>query len=85
VAQPSAVLFDESYAALFTPHRRIVYEKAVAWAQESIDRLKTSGEPMRILHGDLHQWNVRNAHGVLSPIDFENLMMACPGYRHHVV
>jgi Ser/Thr protein kinase RdoA (MazF antagonist) len=72
------VLFDESYAALFTPQRRVVYRKAVAWAQESIGRLKTSGEPMRILHGDLHQWNVRNAHGVLSPIDFEDLMMGWP-------
>jgi Ser/Thr protein kinase RdoA (MazF antagonist) len=36
------------------------------------------GEPMRILHGDLHQWNVRIARGVLSPIDFEDLMMGWP-------
>lgn len=33
---------------------------------------------MRILHGDLHQWNVRNARGVLSPIDFEDLMLGWP-------
>ena len=33
---------------------------------------------MRIIHGDLHQWNVRNARGVLSPIDFEDLMLGWP-------
>jgi Ser/Thr protein kinase RdoA (MazF antagonist) len=72
------VLFDESYAALFTPQRRVVYRKAVAWAQESIGRLKTSGEPMRILHGDLHQWNVRCYRGRLYPIDFQDLFLGWP-------
>ena len=33
---------------------------------------------MRIIHGDLHQWNVRQACGVLSPLDFEDLMMGWP-------
>jgi Ser/Thr protein kinase RdoA (MazF antagonist) len=72
------VLFDAPYAALFPPERRPVYEKAIAWTQESIDRLQASGEPMRILHNDLHQWNVRIARGVLSPIDFEDLMLGWP-------
>jgi Ser/Thr protein kinase RdoA (MazF antagonist) len=72
------VLFDPPYATLFTPRRIAVYKQAIAWAQESIDRLLASGEPMRILHGDLHQWNVRIARGVLSPIDFEDLMMGWP-------
>lgn len=40
--------------------------------------MKASGEPMRIIHGDLHQWNVRNKRGVLSPIDFEDLMLGWP-------
>lgn len=69
------VLFDDMYAGLFTSERRAIYEKGIAWAQESIDRLKDSGEPMRILHGDLHQWNIRISRGVLSPIDFEDLML----------
>jgi Ser/Thr protein kinase RdoA (MazF antagonist) len=72
------VLFDEPFAALFPPERRSVYESAVAWAQESIDRLQASREAMRVLHGDLHQWNVRNFRGVLSPIDFEDLMLGWP-------
>ena len=72
------VLFDEQFSPLFPAARHAVYEKAIAWAQESIDRLKASGEPMRIIHGDLHQWNVRNARGMLSPIDFEDLMLGWP-------
>jgi Ser/Thr protein kinase RdoA (MazF antagonist) len=33
---------------------------------------------MRILHNDLHQWNVRIWRGRLSPIDFEDLMWGWP-------
>lgn len=72
------VIFDEQFSPLFPAARRDVYEKGIAWAQESIDRLKASGESMRIIHGDLHQWNVRNMRGVLSPIDFEDLMFGWP-------
>jgi len=72
------VLFDEQFSPLFPAARRAVYERAIAWAQRSIDTLKSSGEPMRIIHGDLHQWNVRDARGVLSPIDFEDLMLGWP-------
>jgi len=72
------VLFDPPYASLFPPKRRAVYQQAIDWAQESIQRLIASGEPMRILHADLHQWNVRIARGVLSPIDFEDLMLGWP-------
>jgi len=72
------VLFDEAHAALFPQERRVIYETAIAWAQTCIDRLQASGEAMRILHGDLHQWNVRLCRGVLSPIDFEDLMLGWP-------
>lgn len=72
------VLFDEPYAALFPPRRRGTYQRAIAWVESVIDRLKASGEPMRIIHGDLHQWNVRCFRGVLSPIDFEDLMWGWP-------
>ena len=72
------VLFDEAFSPLFPAERRVIYEKTIAWAQASIDRLKASGEPMRIIHGDLHQWNVLNRRGVLSPIDFEDLMLGWP-------
>jgi len=72
------LLFEDAYAELFPPERRAIYEQGIAWVQESIDRLKASAEPMRILHGDLHQWNVRVSRGELSPIDFEDLMLGWP-------
>ena len=72
------VLFDEPYAVLFPPERRAIYQKAIAWAQSAINRLNASAVPMRILHGDLHQWNVRYYRGLLSPIDFEDLMWGWP-------
>lgn len=72
------LLFEKAFSPLFPAARRVVYERGIAWTQESIDRLKASGEPMRIIHGDLHQWNVRNQRGALSPIDFEDLMLGWP-------
>lgn len=72
------VLFEPRFSALFPPERLAVYQQAVAWAQSALDRLAASGEPMRLLHGDLHQWNVRCWRGVLSPIDFEDLMWGWP-------
>jgi Ser/Thr protein kinase RdoA (MazF antagonist) len=72
------VLFNPQFSSLVTPERRKIFERAIAWTQESIDLLAARGEPMRIMHGDLHQWNVRNFHGKLSPIDFEDLMLGWP-------
>jgi Ser/Thr protein kinase RdoA (MazF antagonist) len=72
------ILFDERFNDLFTPEQRTLYRQALDWVQTAIDRLKASGEPMRIIHGDLHQWNVRCARGVLSPIDFEDMMWGWP-------
>ncbi len=34
--------------------------------------------PAIVTHGDLHQWNVKIRHGVLSPFDFEDLLWAAP-------
>jgi len=72
------ILFQDEHRYLFPPERRAIYEQAIAWAQSAIDRLQASGEPMRVIHGDLHQWNVRVYRGTLSPIDFEDLMWGWP-------
>jgi Ser/Thr protein kinase RdoA (MazF antagonist) len=72
------ILFQDEYRHLFPPERRAVYERAIAWAQQAIDRLRACGEPMRVIHGDLHQWNVRVYRGILSPLDFEDLMWGWP-------
>jgi Ser/Thr protein kinase RdoA (MazF antagonist) len=72
------ILFDTAYQEIITPPRREVFAEAIEWAAQAIQLLQTSGEPMRLIHGDLHQWNVRLYHGVLSPIDFEDLMWGWP-------
>ncbi len=72
------IVFDAAYAVHLPPARRAVYEEAVAWAQQAIDRLKASGEPMRVIHGDLHSWNLCFHQGRLNPIDFEDLMWGWP-------
>ena len=41
--------------------------------------LALDGSAQRIVvHGDLHQWNVKIKHGVLSPFDFEDILWAVP-------
>jgi Ser/Thr protein kinase RdoA (MazF antagonist) len=72
------LLFDDAYAAIIPPERRQIFQQACAWVQSALDRLAASKEPMRILHNDLHQWNVRICRGVLSPIDFEDFMWGWP-------
>lgn len=72
------VLFEPSNAHIFPAERGALYRRANDWAQSAVDRLKASGEPMRILHADLHQWNVRFNRGRLAPIDFEDLMWGWP-------
>jgi Ser/Thr protein kinase RdoA (MazF antagonist) len=72
------ILFETEYEDSFTAEQHVIFRKALVWAQKAIDLLKDRGEPMRIIHGDLHQWNVRCAHDKLSPIDFEDLMWGWP-------
>ena len=72
------LLFEERFSTLMPPERRRVFEIAIDWVQSAIDRLMASGEPMRILHCDLHQENVRCYRGTLIPIDFEDLMLGWP-------
>ena len=72
------ILFEPRFEALFPLQRRQLFQRAIDAAQAAIERLQASGEPLRILHGDLHQWNVRCSRGRLSPIDFEDLMWGWP-------
>lgn len=40
--------------------------------------LRRSNEPMRVLHGDLHPWNVMASRRGLAPFDFEDLVWGWP-------
>jgi len=63
---------------LVPPARRAVYRAALARVEAAISRLSGSGEPMRVLHGDLHAWNVKVAPGRVVAFDFEDLMWGWP-------
>ncbi len=72
------VLFEKGYEGMLSPDQHKLCRQGVERAQKAIDLLRDSGESMRIIHGDLHQWNVRYSSGKLSPIDFEDLMWGWP-------
>ncbi|HYN47931.1 MAG TPA: phosphotransferase [Candidatus Nanopelagicales bacterium] len=76
--------FDEPFVVfeaehpLVTPARRAVFAAAAEVVADEIDALRRSGEPMRVLHGDLHPWNVMASRRGLAPFDFEDLMWGWP-------
>jgi Ser/Thr protein kinase RdoA (MazF antagonist) len=72
------ILFEDRFSGFISEKRREIFQSAMNWAKGSIDRLMSCGEPMRILHADLHQWNVLVYRDRLSPIDFEDLMLGWP-------
>lgn len=72
------VLFHPEHAGLFPAGRRRVYEEGIARIQATIDSLYAGGQPPRVLHYDLHQWNVKICRGRLYVFDFEDLMLGHP-------
>ena len=72
------ILFNTQYKNLFPWERRQVYQGAIENAQEALENIQASGEPQIIVHGELHPWNIRLYRGVLSPIDFEDLIWSWP-------
>jgi Ser/Thr protein kinase RdoA (MazF antagonist) len=72
------VIFQDRYRHLFPPARRVIYERAVEQAQETLDKLYADGQKPRVIHNDLHQWNVRVYHGQIFALDFEDLAWGYP-------
>jgi len=71
------VLFAGGNTPLLPPRRLAVFRAAAERVTEAITRLRAT-QPMRLLHGDLHVWNVLLHRGRLAPIDFEDLMWGWP-------
>ena len=71
------VLF-EAEQHLMPPDRRAVFAAAAERVEEELEALERSHEPMRVLHGDLHPWNVMASRRGLAPFDFEDLMWGWP-------
>ncbi len=52
------VLLEDRLSDVIPAKRRRLFEEAVKWSENTIADLQVGGEPMRVLHGDLHQWVV---------------------------
>ena len=62
---------------LLPPSRLAVFRRAAERVEAALACLRATG-PMRLLHGDLHVWNVLVHRGQLAAIDFEDLMWGWP-------
>lgn len=71
------VLLDGDHDGLMPPTRQAVFREARDQAAAAINRLR-SAEPMRVIHGDLHRWNIKIRGGVAAPFDFEDLLWGWP-------
>lgn len=73
----AVVLFDPACCTYVTASQREVFAAATERVQAAIDDLRRR-EPMRVLHGDLHRWNVLVDGDGLAAIDFEDLVWGWP-------
>jgi Ser/Thr protein kinase RdoA (MazF antagonist) len=71
------VLLDGDHDGLMPPARQAVFREARDQARAAINQLRRA-EPMRVIHGDLHRWNVKIKRGVAAPFDFEDLLWGWP-------
>lgn len=72
------VLFQADHRPLFPPERLACYDYAVRRVQEALDGLYADERGLRVVHNDLHQWNVKVHRGKLYALDFEDLMWGYP-------
>lgn len=70
------VVDDPAYAHLYSDARRAIVAEARAHVEPAFARRDASG--FRILHGDLHPWNVHIRRGALTAFDFEDVMWGHP-------
>jgi Ser/Thr protein kinase RdoA (MazF antagonist) len=75
--QQPEVLFTAEAGPLLPIDRRVVFRQAADRVEQALARLRATSPP-RLLHGDLHVWNVLEHRGRLMAIDFEDLMWGWP-------
>lgn len=71
------VLFDPARSEFVTQQQREVFAEAVDRVEQAIDDLHDR-EPSRVIHGDLHRWNVLVGRDGMAAFDFEDLMWGWP-------
>lgn len=72
------IMFDEADETIMPESRHEFFQSVVDRIQNAIEHLKNSGEPLRVIHGDLHSWNVKVFRGQIAAFDFEELMLGWP-------
>jgi Ser/Thr protein kinase RdoA (MazF antagonist) len=72
------VLFDDGQDASLTYDQRAVYHDAFQRVAEEVDRLMRGCDPLRVIHNDLHMWNVKVDGDRLYALDFEDMMWGHP-------
>jgi Ser/Thr protein kinase RdoA (MazF antagonist) len=76
--EDDVVLFDDAHSDLMPPARRAVYLRARDRVAAALDDLYANRQGLRVLHYDLHHWNVKVFRGKLYALDFEDLMWGYP-------
>ena len=72
------VLFDKLYRDLMPPARRELFQRVKTRVQDALGELYADRRGLRVLHYDLHHWNVKIFRGKLYALDFEDLMWGFP-------
>jgi Ser/Thr protein kinase RdoA (MazF antagonist) len=72
------VLFAATSAEWFTRDSRMVFERVREQVQAVFAQLYALPTGRRMIHNDLHQENVKVAHGRLRPLDFEDVLWGYP-------
>lgn len=71
------VLFDPARSEFVTDEQRGLFVEAADRVRQAIDDLQDR-EPSRVVHGDLHRWNVLVGREGMAAFDFEDLMWGWP-------
>ncbi|MCK5827018.1 phosphotransferase [Candidatus Bipolaricaulota bacterium] len=72
------VLFNEDAQALLTSEQRSTYRDAYQLIAQEIESLMRNEDPLRVIHSDLHMWNVKVDGDKLYALDFEDMMWGHP-------
>lgn len=74
----SVVLIGDEAASYLTPEQRRIYHDAYRIVAEETARLMTQPESLRVIHNDLHVWNVKVTQDRIYALDFEDMMWGTP-------
>ena len=75
--EPIAYL-DMQHRDVMPPARRTLFEGVVTRQADLINTWQANNIPMRVMHGDLHHWNVKVYRGQIAAFDFEEVMLGWP-------